>query len=84
MQIEELAKRLQRQKIGIKLTTPAKNWLLDKGYDVHNGVRPMRRTIQDEIEDQIAEGILRGDYGSGDVIKVDVAKKQLTLSAIHE
>lgn len=84
VQIEELAKRLQRQKIGVKLTTPAKNWLLDKGYDMHNGVRPMRRTIQDEIEDQIAEGILRGDYTSGDVIKVDVAKKQLTLSAIHE
>ena len=84
VQVDELAKRLQRQKIGISLTVAAKNWLLDKGYDVHNGVRPMRRTIQDEIEDHVAEGILRGDFVSGDVITVDVTKKRLTLSAIHE
>ena len=84
VQINELARRLQRQKIGIKLTTAAKNWLLEKGYDVHNGVRPMRRTIQDEIEDQIAEGILSGQFVSGDVINVDARKKQLSLSALHE
>ena len=84
VQINELAQRLQRQKIGIKLTTAAKNWLLEKGYDVHNGVRPMRRTIQDEIEDQIAEGILSGQFVSGDVINVDARKKQLSLSALHE
>jgi ATP-dependent Clp protease ATP-binding subunit ClpC len=84
VQIQELSHRLRRQKIGVSLTGPAKNWLLEKGYDALNGVRPMRRAIQDEIEDHIADGILEGTFSSGDVITVDVEKKQLSFSAMHE
>ena len=84
VQIDELAARLRRQKIGISLTTAAKNWLLEKGYDVHNGVRPLRRAIQDEVEDQIADGILDGTFSAGEVITVDSKKKVLTFTAIHE
>lgn len=84
VQIHELSARLQRQKIGVNLTASAKNWLLEKGYDALNGVRPMRRAIQDEIEDHIADGILEGSFSSGDVITVDAQKKQLTFTAMHE
>ena len=84
VQINELAQRLQRQKIGIHLSAAAKNWLLKKGYDVHNGVRPMRRAIQDEIEDPVADNILDGTFTAGDVITVTTDKKLLTFSVIHE
>lgn len=84
VQINELAQRLQRQKIGIHLSAAAKNWLLKKGYDVHNGVRPMRRAIQDEIEDPVADSILDGTFTAGDVITVTTDKKLLTFSVIHE
>jgi ATP-dependent Clp protease ATP-binding subunit ClpC len=84
VQIRELSGRLQRQKIGIQLTNAAKNWLLEKGYDSLNGVRPMRRAIQDEIEDHIADGILEGVFNPGDVITVDAKKNALSFTALHE
>lgn len=43
VQIAELQSRLQRKKLGLVLSTAAKEWLLEHGYDAHNGVRPMRR-----------------------------------------
>jgi ATP-dependent Clp protease ATP-binding subunit ClpC len=84
VQIDELAKRLQRKHIGIKLDNKAKKWMLDKGYDVHNGVRPMRRLIQDEIEDYIAELILEDKYKPGDIIKVSASANKLLFSINHE
>lgn len=84
VQLTELSTRLQRKKIGIVLSPAAKTWLLEKGYDPHNGVRPMRRLIQDSIEDHLAEGVLDGTYESGDIVKVDVAKKALVFSKVKE
>lgn len=84
VQISELQARLQRKKIGLDITGPAKQWLLTKGYDPKNGVRPLRRLIQDTIEDHIAEGILEDKYQAGDVIKVGVSKKGLVYSAAKE
>jgi ATP-dependent Clp protease ATP-binding subunit ClpC len=84
VQISDLAKRLQRQKLGIIIDTKAKNWLLKRGYDSHNGVRPMRRLIQDEIEDRIAEGILEESYKSGDIVEVTIVNDQLEFKSKHE
>lgn len=84
IQFDELSARLRRKKIGITITAKAKNWLLDKGYDVKNGVRPMRRLIQDEIESPIADGILDETFCEGDIIVVGVDKKQLKFSVKHE
>lgn len=84
VQIAELQSRLQRKKLGLSINMAAKDWLLDKGYDSHNGVRPMRRLIQDSIEDHIAEGVLSGTYNDGDIIKVSAGKKGLTFSVVKE
>ena len=84
VQIAELQSRLQRKKLGLVLNTPAKEWLLENGYDAHNGVRPMRRLIQDTIEDHIAEAVLSGAYNDGDVIKVGTDKKGLRFSVVKE
>jgi ATP-dependent Clp protease ATP-binding subunit ClpC len=84
LQISELGKRLQRHGIGLQLSTAAKQYLLDKGYDAHNGVRPMRRLIQDEIEDHIATAMLADEYDKGDILSVGVKDKQLTYTIVHE
>ena len=84
VQISELQARLQRKKIGLSISASAKEWLLEKGYDPKNGVRPLRRLIQDTIEDNIADGILAETYSQGDVIKVVGGKKGLTYSTIKE
>lgn len=84
VQITDLSVRLQRKKLGIVLNTSAKDWLLQKGYDSHNGVRPMRRLIQDTIEDHIADSVLAGTYKSGDIIHVSANKSGLTYKVIKE
>jgi ATP-dependent Clp protease ATP-binding subunit ClpC len=84
VQIAELQTRLQRKKLGLDLSASAKNWLLEHGYDKHNGVRPMRRLIQDEIEDNIAEGLLSGKYNDGDIVRVKVLNDKLKFEVTKE
>jgi len=84
LQIAELGSRIRRQGIGIQVSPAAKQFLLDRGYDAKNGVRPMRRLIQDEIEDHLAEAILDDGYQKGDIISVGVKDKQLSYTITHE
>lgn len=84
VQIADLQNRLQRKKLGVSLTSSAKKWLLDNGYDMHNGVRPLRRLIQDSIEDNLAEGLLSGRYQEGDVIRAKAGPNSLLFSVIKE
>jgi ATP-dependent Clp protease ATP-binding subunit ClpC len=84
LQIYDLSQRLIRQKIGITLSLKAKNILLKRGYDQLNGVRPMRRLIQDEIEDVVAEYVLEESVKAGDIIKIDANKESLTFNISSE
>lgn len=84
LQIEEMRSRLSRQGLSVIVSSKAKKYLLDKGYDQHNGVRPMRRVLQDEIEHLIADGILANHYKKGDVIDVDYKKGIISLSIVKE
>ncbi len=80
LQLNELSKRLARKGIGVSLQAAAKRILLDKGYDAANGVRPLRRIIQDMIEDEIADGLLDERYAKGDIIKVSTSKGELVFT----
>ncbi len=84
VQIQELRTRLQRQHIGIILAPKAKEWLLEHGYDSKNGVRPLRRLIQDEVEDKLADGILSGQYNKGDVVMIGVKLGKLSFKSNKE
>lgn len=59
--------------MGIELTTAARNLLATRGYDPAMGARPLRRTIQREVEDQLSEKILFGELKPGEIVVVDVA-----------
>jgi ATP-dependent Clp protease ATP-binding subunit ClpC len=84
LQIDELRIRLQRHGLGIQLSTAAKQHLLDKGYDAKNGVRPLRRLIQDTVEDHIATEMLTEAYGKGDIIQVGTKNGELTFATTNE
>jgi ATP-dependent Clp protease ATP-binding subunit ClpC len=72
LEIAKLDKRLKDKDMGIELTPAAKDLLATKGYDPVLGARPLRRTIQREIEDILSERILFGELKAGEIVKVDV------------
>ena len=84
LQIDELKARLQRKGYSLQLSTGAKQYLLDKGYDAKNGVRPLRRLIQDTIEDHLALDLLDERYEKGDIIQVASKNSQLTYATVTE
>jgi ATP-dependent Clp protease ATP-binding subunit ClpC len=84
LQIDELKTRLQRKGIGVHLSIGAKQFLLENGYDAKNGVRPLRRLIQDTIEDHLALDLLDEKYAKGDIIQVASKNSQLTYATANE
>jgi len=71
LMIANLDERLRARDMGIELTTTAKALLAKKGYDPLLGARPLRRTIQREIEDVLSEKILFGDVKAGEITLID-------------
>ncbi|AWB84652.1 ATP-dependent Clp protease ATP-binding subunit [Corynebacterium liangguodongii] len=72
LMIARVDKNLAAQDMGIELTKKAKDLLALRGFDPVLGARPLRRTIQREIEDVLSEKILFGEIGAGEIISVDV------------
>lgn len=84
LQLAELSARLVKHGIGIQVTPKAKKFMLKEGYDALNGARPMRRLIQDTLEDHVAEALLGSDNLRGNIITVDEKDKKLVYSVTHE
>ena len=72
LMITNLEARLKEKDMGIELTSAAKSVLAKRGYDPALGARPLRRTIQREIEDSLSEKILFGDIKAGQIVLIDV------------
>lgn len=81
IQLERLARRLKDQNIEIELTTGAKKYLADAGYDPLYGARPLKRAIQKELENSLARRILGGEFREGSRILVDRGERGLILNA---
>jgi len=79
LQLNELTALLAQQQLRIEVSDAAEERLLKLGYDPTFGARPLKRTIQREIQNPLAERILEGKYGPGDVVKVDVNDDQFTF-----
>jgi ATP-dependent Clp protease ATP-binding subunit ClpC len=84
LQIEELKARILRKGLSLELTTAAKDYLLEHGYDAHNGVRPLRRLIQDTIEDHLALDLLDDKYSRGDIVHVAAKNGELAYATAPE
>ncbi|MEN8108556.1 MAG: ATP-dependent chaperone ClpB [Pseudomonadota bacterium] len=79
LQIDILRQRLQERDIGLNLTDAALDLLGESGFDPVYGARPLKRTIQSQLENPLAQEILAGRFGPDDVVQVDVSGGQLTF-----
>ncbi|MCP5095614.1 MAG: ATP-dependent Clp protease ATP-binding subunit, partial [Chloroflexi bacterium] len=68
----EVNERLEEHELAISATDPAKDWLGKNGYDAEFGARPLRRLIQNEVEDRLSDAVLSGKFSTGETIVVDV------------
>jgi len=79
LMLSRTQEQLTEQRLTIEVTDAAKDLLMDKGFDEVYGARPMRRAIQDLIEDPLAEGLLHGRFQSGDTVLIDRQGMDLTM-----
>ena len=82
LQVANLQQRLATQKLSLKLSESALDFIADIGYDPVYGARPLKRAIQRHLETAIAKSILRGDYKPGETIFVDVQDERLTFKRL--
>ncbi len=82
LQVQGLEKRLAEQKLALKLSEKAIDFLSELGYDPVYGARPLKRAIQRYLETAIAKSILRGEFQGGDTIFVDVEDERLTFKRL--
>lgn len=74
----EFSKRLEQQmNIRLTLRESAKNLLVEKGTDAKYGARPLRRAMQTELEDRLADAVLNGEIKPGDVVEAGVSQKKI-------
>ena len=81
LQLGEVELQLLEKHISLEVTDEAKEYLAEKGYDPNFGARPLRRLIQDEVEDQLSEEILGGRLNAGDVAHVDIEDGKSVVKA---
>ena len=81
IQIANLQKLLEARKITVDLDEAAQTWLANQGYDPVYGARPLRRVIQQHLQNKLAEELLQGTIGDGDHVRVGVEGGELTLTA---
>ncbi len=80
IQVKRLEKLLAEQKIILELSDAAKNYIADVGYDPVYGARPLKRAIQKELENPLANKILENTFVEGDTIVIDCVDNSLTFS----
>jgi len=82
LEIKRLEQRLADREMKLALSDAALDYLADVGYDPNYGARPLKRTIQRELETVVARGIIAGEYDNGDTIAVDVINDRLQVSSV--
>ncbi|MEL6761376.1 MAG: ATP-dependent chaperone ClpB [Myxococcota bacterium] len=82
IQIAHLARLLRDRDLGLQVSDAAKRHLAEAGYDPVYGARPLKRTVQKQIQNPLASAILEGRFAPGDTVHVDIDKDEaLTFSA---
>ncbi|WP_206475657.1 ATP-dependent Clp protease ATP-binding subunit [Microbacterium sp. KRD172] len=71
--VDQLQQRLHDRRLTLAVTPDARSWLAERGYDPVYGARPLRRLIQNEMQNKLATALLSGGVRDGDTVRVDVA-----------
>jgi ATP-dependent Clp protease ATP-binding subunit ClpB len=80
IQLRGLQRRLAERRLSLSVTAAAKSWLAKRGYDPVYGARPLKRLIQRAVADPLALALLEGKYSDGDIVTVDVAPGEDSLT----
>lgn len=81
--LKKLESRLEKQNLKLEVTQAAKDLIVDGGYDVTFGARPLKRYIESNVETKVARAILQGNMDEGDTIVVDAKDGEITVSSKH-
>ena len=84
LMLAEVETRLKDFDLGLTVTPAAKEFLAEKGFDPMFGARPLRRAIQQLVEDEISEEMLKGTFGAGDRIKVGLEQGKLKFTKAED
>ena len=84
LMLREVDIQLSFKGITLEITDAAKEWLGEKGYDETFGARPLRRLIQNEVEDRLSEALLEGQFGPGDKVVIDCDDNGLNLKGVSQ
>ena len=80
-----MAERLKDHKLTLTATLAALSAIAEEGYDAEFGARPLRRVIQQKVEDVLSDRVLAGEFNDGDAVLVDVdVDGQITLVRAEE
>ncbi len=83
IQIEHLRARLQERDIALEVSDAALDKLGEAGFDPVYGARPLKRVIQQQLENRLAQQLLEGDYVEGDVIRIDVKDDEISFGKVQ-
>ena len=81
--LKKLESRLDKQNLKLEVTPAAKDLIVDGGYDVTFGARPLKRYIESNVETKVARAILQGNMDEGDTIVVDAVNGEIVVSSKH-
>jgi ATP-dependent Clp protease ATP-binding subunit ClpB len=79
IQLRYLADRLRERKIEVEFTDAARGLIVEEGYDATFGARPLKRVIQQRLENPLASELLAGKFGDGDTIRIGAKQHQFTF-----
>jgi ATP-dependent Clp protease ATP-binding subunit ClpC len=83
-EMKNIEKQLQAKGVKLEMTIEALDWIGEKGYDPVFGARPLRRVIQNELEDRLSEALLEERFAAGDTVKIDVQNDEVVLTNVSE
>ena len=88
LEIAKVSERVVTYGLTLRLADAAREYLADEGYNPEFGARPLRRVIQDRIEDKLSDGLLAGDFEPGSIVLIDIADGDdgptLTFTQVEE
>ena len=83
LMLHEVCKELEEKTVKLEVTEAAKDFIGEKGFDPVFGARPLRRTIQDLVEDPLSDALLRGDFQAGDTVLVDCEDDRIVIRTLE-
>ena len=81
LMLSEVASNLVEKGIDMEVTDEAKSWLAERGFDSEFGARPLRRFIQDHVEDKLSDSILGGSLNPGDTAIIDLEEDDIVVKS---